>query len=73
MWLLRWTIKATGIAVPDTLLPLNHRIPVEAIGWGGIAPVLTPVWGCRPMLGDEMRFHDLMPLLALGDRWCLAT
>jgi hypothetical protein len=38
-----------------------------------IASVLVPAGNVRTMLSHEMRFEDLMPLLALGDRWRLAA
>ena len=65
------TIIATFPAVPNLGLLVHHRVPIKLpIDWD-ICSVLA--WACdvRAMLSNNMRLEDLMPLLALGDRWRL--
>jgi hypothetical protein len=73
LWLFRLMIIATLGAKPHQGLLVEDRIPVQSPGGSPIASVRSLACDVRTMLGHEMRFEDLVPLLALSDRWRLAA
>jgi hypothetical protein len=66
-------IIPTLVAKPHHGLLFQDRIPVQSPGGSPIASVLALASDVRTMLGHEMRFEDLVPLLALGNCWRLAA
>jgi hypothetical protein len=73
LWLFRLMIIPTLVAKPHHGLLFQDRIPVQSPGGSPIASVLALASDVRTMLGHEMRFEDLVPLLALGNCWRLAA